>query len=132
GQGPLAALEQVAAGLATGEAARVRRAGAGIQQYIAQLQEKHQRTLASYAELAAAGQVLLGVESEFRASLAAIRDASALMEPPEGNGRQHSASVGLALIRATVELLERRLSDLHSLAMEGERRRTVDLDAEIH
>jgi hypothetical protein len=132
GQGPLAALEKVAAGLAAGEAARVRRAGAEIQQYVAQLQEKHQRTLASYAELAAAGQVLLGVESEFRASLAAIRDASALMEPQEGNDRQHPVPDGLALIRATVELLERRLSDLHSLAIEGERRRTVDLDAEIH
>src|SRR6202035_434157 len=83
-----------------------------------------------YAELAAAGQVLLGVESEFRAALAAIRDASEL-PPHEGNGRRPSPPDGLALIRDAVALLERRLSDLHSLAIQGERRRTVDLDVEV-
>ncbi len=93
-----------------------------------EVHEQHRRTLASYAELAASGQVLLGVESEFRASLAAIRDA--LSAPHAGNGSR-AARDGPARIRETVELLERRLSDLHSLAIQGGRRRTVDLDAEI-
>src|SRR5258708_4135065 len=77
-QGPLAALERLAAGLSEEQAAGVRKAGAEIQEYITHVQEQHRRTLASYAELAASGQVLLGVESEFRASLAAIRDACPL------------------------------------------------------
>ena len=81
--------------------------------------------------MAASGQVLLGVESEFRASLAAIRDASALLAPHQGNGQPHSSPDGAALIRHVVGLLERRLSDLSSLAIQGERRRTVDLDVEV-
>jgi len=129
GQDPLSALERVAGGLPAEDAARVRKAGAEIQEHIAELQEQHRRTLESYAELAASGQVLLGVESEFRASLAAIRDT--LTGPGEGTGEQHPLQPGSSSIRATVELLERRLSDLHSIAIQGERRRTVDLDAEI-
>jgi len=130
GQGAFSALERVAAGLPAQDAARVRKAGEEIQEHIALLQEQHRRTLESYVELAASGQVLLGVESEFRASLAAIRDA--LTSPQEGNGGQQPAQDRSSMIRETVELLERRLSDLHSIAIQGERRRTVDLDAEIH
>ena len=128
-RGPLPALEQVAAGLPPKDAARVRKAGAEMQAHLAQLQEQHRRTLESYAELAASGQVLLGVESEFRAALAIIREALAV--PHEGNGKQLPAQDNSDIIRATVALLERRLSDLHSIAIQGERRRTVDLDVEI-
>ncbi len=78
---------------------------------------------------AASGRVLLGVESEFRASLAAIRDA--LTGPQEGNPGKQSVQDSAGVIRETVELLNRRLSDLRSIAIEGERRRTVDLDAEL-
>jgi C4-dicarboxylate-specific signal transduction histidine kinase len=105
-----------------------------IEAFLAQLQEHHRRALESYAELAASGQVLLGIESEFRTALAAIRDASALCETdlPRGNGRRRDRQArGVVLIRETVALLERRLTDLRSLAIRGERRRTVDLDAEI-
>jgi signal transduction histidine kinase len=52
--------------------------------------------------------------------------------PHEGNRGRHKVQDGFCIIRETVELLERRLSDLHSIAIQGERRRTVDLDAEIH
>ncbi len=128
-QGPLAALQRVAATLPTTAAAHVRKAGEEIQAYLAQLAEQHRRTLASYAELAASGQIVLGVESEFRAALAGIR--AALAPPQQTGGRQHAEPAGTSIIRATVELLERRLSDLHSIAIQGERRRTVDLDAEL-
>ncbi len=134
-QGALAALERVAAGLPSEDAARLRKASAEIEQHIAQVHEQHRRALESYAELAATGQVLLGVESEFRASLAAIRDASSAMatQSHEGNGMvPRPTKNGIAIIHDTIELLERRLSDLHSLAIQGERRRTVDLDVEIH
>jgi hypothetical protein len=124
----------VAAGLPLVEAERVRKAGAAIEAHLAQLHEQHRRTLESYAELAASGQVLLGVETEFRAALTAIREAAAAAaeQPHEGNGRrQDPRRDGLAPIRDMVALLERRLGDLHSLAIQGERRRTVDLDAEV-
>jgi signal transduction histidine kinase len=78
--------------------------------------------------------VLLGVAAEFRAALGAIRDASALCEtdvpPVNGRGRARRTR-GVALILETVALLERRLTDLRSLAIQGERRRTIDLDAEL-
>jgi signal transduction histidine kinase len=139
-RGPLAALERLAAGLPAGQAARLRKVGAEIEGYVTQLQEQHRRALDSYAELAASGQVLLGVESEFRAALAAIRDAAAVAgQAPdgrdgahEGNGRKRRrAQDGIDRIQETVDLLERRLTDLHSIAIRGDRRRTVALDVEL-
>jgi signal transduction histidine kinase len=127
-QGPVAALQRIAAGLPAQAGAQVRRVGEEIQAHIAQLSEQHRRTLESYAELAASGQVLLGVETEFRAALAAIQDALAL---PHQVGDGRGGPAGTRIIGETVELLLRRLSDLHSIAIEGERRRTVDLDAEL-
>jgi signal transduction histidine kinase len=132
-QGPLTALEQVAAALPAKQATQVRKTGAEVKAYIDRLKEEHRRTLESYAELAATGQVLLGVESEFRAALAAMRDAATAANevPHKQRGKQRTGLAPVALIRETVALLERRLTDLHSIAIQGERRRTVDLDAEV-
>jgi signal transduction histidine kinase len=132
--GPLATLERVASALPADEASRLRKLAGEIKDHINTIQEEHRRTVASYAELAASGQVLLGIESEFRAALEAIRDAAAkfAQESRAEKGRlARPVSRNVAAIQETVELLEKRLADLHSVGRGGGRRRAVDLAAEV-
>lgn len=133
-QDPVAALEKIASGLPTEAAVRLRKAKVEIDRFLVKLKSNHQKTLESYAELAASGQILRGVESELRAALASISDASFAVEDhlrSSGEIVPRPLSQRVGQIREIVDLLDHRLSDLGSLGVQGERRRTVDLQAEI-
>jgi signal transduction histidine kinase len=133
-QDPIDALEKIASGLPVDAAVRLRKAKAEIDRFLEKLTENHQKTLESYAELAASGQILRGVESELRTALASISDASLAVEDhlrSSGERVPRPLSQRVGQIREIVDLLDQRLSDLGSLGVQGERRRTVDLQAEI-
>jgi len=132
---PVACLEEIASGLPQDEAVRLRKAKAEIDRFLNKLNENHQKVLESYAELAASGQILRGVESELRTALASISDASlAVQEHLQSTGERvpRPLSQRVSQIQEIVGLLDQRLSDLGSLGVQGERRRTVDLEAEIN
>jgi hypothetical protein len=133
--GPLAALERVAGTLPPDDAGRVRKLASEIEDHINTIQEEHRRTVAAYAELPASGQVLLGLDAEFRAALETIRDAAAKFAEEsraEAGRLSRPVSRNVAAIRETVELLQKRLTDLRSVGRGGgERRRAVDLAVEV-
>src|SRR5262249_50882466 len=78
--GPLAALERLAASLPPEAAARVRKVSGEVAASLGRLEDRQRRELESYAELAASGQALLGVQSELRAALGTIGDTAAAFE----------------------------------------------------
>jgi hypothetical protein len=86
--------------------------------------------VASYAELAASGRALLGVESEFRAALADLRDAAVQCggEARDAGPLARPVSRTLKRLNDTLDLLQRRLADLHTVGgtQHGQRRRTID------